>query len=249
MTINKNQGVCKLCNKFKQLIEAHIIPRSFYELHSRVYMDKYNYPLKRPIGTYDTNILCKECDNLIANKFDTIAKEVLIDKKHCIKDTLKDCYSNEKINFMRLSDQSYYERITKFFISVLWRASISSQKDFEDFTLNWYEDIAKKMILDDQYTEWEKYFAVCICNFNDINYKLQLISPKRIKMDGVSFYTLILGGIKVFVKVDKLREPISLQPCYLNSRSSLLMLETKLRGTKDHNSLVELLRSFKTSIK
>ena len=77
----QNIGICKFCGQEKKLIKAHIIPRNFYLARKN---DKYlcinsktgEYTYQQQ-GGYDSNILCKDCDNHILGEFDKEGYQVL----------------------------------------------------------------------------------------------------------------------------------------------------------------------------
>ena len=96
-----------------------------------------------PTGTYDTRILCAECDNEIG-KLDDYAKDVLFDLKGVFVEEFNDpSFQSKPLNLYRLKDKQGYNKLNRFFVSVLWRASISMHEDFAIFKLGPYEDIAK----------------------------------------------------------------------------------------------------------
>lgn len=63
--------VCKLRTYDKKLVEAHIIPRRFYEPLKdggqipQIIADKAGvYPKRSAIGVYDREILCEKCERI-----------------------------------------------------------------------------------------------------------------------------------------------------------------------------------------
>ena len=79
--------ICNLCLQDKKLIKAHIIPRAFFEYMRP--LESKNVPFdvltniegKRNsisrIGIYDSNILCRECENLFQN-YDDYGQNILL---------------------------------------------------------------------------------------------------------------------------------------------------------------------------
>lgn len=120
-----NVGKCKMCLEIKPLIKAHIIPHSLYSKCSKtkLYADSLAYSKKRPKGSYDPNILCADCDGKIG-KLDHIAKKLLIDKIGISRHTVFNPNNRkDSIITYKLLDKSLYNKLSRFFISVLWRAS------------------------------------------------------------------------------------------------------------------------------
>jgi hypothetical protein len=82
---------CSLCQSDKKLIDAHIIPAWAYEyIYQKIDKEKREALLmigaklhtkRRPIGSYDPNILCQSCDKLIGDRYDQLGKKFFIDEE------------------------------------------------------------------------------------------------------------------------------------------------------------------------
>ncbi|MFI3242267.1 MAG: hypothetical protein R3Y43_06845 [Alphaproteobacteria bacterium] len=138
-------GICAYCGEEKELCKAHIIPRSFYKLNDN---DKYigisNNGKVNTVnfqnGMKDNNILCSVCDNERIGVFDNYAFEILNNK-------IPQSRINNSSIFRLTSKECNFVKLRKFFISLIWRASISKHKDFENINLgDKYENIALKML-------------------------------------------------------------------------------------------------------
>ncbi len=154
----KNLGICRLCERQKQLIKAHIIPDFFYR-RARGSSDKLrtfdavkSYKGVENIrcavtGVYDRNILCRECDNYISQNFEDYASKLLFgglpiaigEKSQLIKD-------NNGVLFSQISNV-HYVKFKLFLLSILWRASISTQKFFEAVQLGPHENVIRRMLI------------------------------------------------------------------------------------------------------
>ena len=131
-------GICNYCKVDTKLINAHIVPRCFLgDVTQQNFLEastEYLHTKRRPIGPYDQKILCAKCDGKIG-EFDNYAKALLMDNI--------DQYRNSKHPFYQIPSQSYdYAKLKKFFISLIWRASISSDDMFNRVSLGRYNDIA-----------------------------------------------------------------------------------------------------------
>lgn len=226
--MSRNIGLCRLClQKNKPLVKSHVIPQSFFNKNSMLVTDSELKPQKRPIGPYDREILCEKCDRDLGNDLDSYAKRVLIDREHVISQVFYDpARVHENIILYRLTDKKGYDKIIRFFISVLWRASIASQRDFETVNLGSYEEIARTVILDQNF-DFRKYFSVSLFLFSDIAEKIHLISS-RIRIEGVSFYIFVIGSIKVYIKCDKQKIPPSMAPLIISPINDILMIKDAL---------------------
>lgn len=227
-------SLCRLCGQHALLIKAHIFPRYFFEPGSSLVDGKSNSRKKRPMGSYDTNILCGLCDSKIGELFDDAAKEILIDRKGVIKDP--------RLPIYRLKNKNYYDKLARFFISVLWRASISLIEDFRTISLGPYENMAKQVIVDSNFAS-HKYFAVSLCLFSNYSGKISMV-PTRIRIDGINFYSLILGYFKVFIKCDKRDIPDGFKKIILSPQNDLLMLEDDFRNFPEFTWFYNISRKY-----
>lgn len=139
-------GICKFCGQKKDLIASHIIPKCFYQLRTRgpvmairpgskAPIDKKNYQngIKEPL-------MCKDCDNKLGT-LDGYTNRIL---SHAIKNHPFQNVDDIKTYLMQAPDFDYV-KLRKFFISLAWRASVSS----ESFHLGKYEAIALQILKDE----------------------------------------------------------------------------------------------------
>lgn len=133
-------GHCYYCQQEKTLIEAHILPRKFYIKDSSSNyqgIDKNgNYKIWQ-CGFYDKNILCGNCDNILG-QYDNEAYKLLLNIDTKKQKTL---WNGVKA-YHYTKDEFNYEKIRKFFISLIWRASISKSGFNGVVDLGKYENIA-----------------------------------------------------------------------------------------------------------
>lgn len=228
-------GNCRLClEKNVPLVKSHVIPECFFVGDNiRLVMSNLSYFPRRPIGSYDQNILCCKCDEFLGNQFDGYAKEVLIDKKEVIFEDFPDPENlQESIRIYRLENKTGYKRLIKFFISVLWRGSIALHEDFKTINLGLkYESMAREIIRGEN-SEYSKYFSVALLELSDLNQKINS-PPEKIKIEGVNFYIFIIGSIKVYIKCDQQIVSELMRPILLSEESNLLMVKCKLVHHKE----------------
>lgn len=202
-------STCKLCDKEKELINAHIIPKwAFMYLYPEDTKDK-GAPLnliekdkhtRRPIGPYDQGILCSDCDNYLGN-FDGYAKGVFLDSD--LERRGEEAYLIKNVDF---------EKLQTFLISVAWRASISGRDEFKNISIGPYEDKIKEILLSikngqqdlslTQYSFLVTKFDEGELPYNVVNKHVQIPHTQRI--DGVNVAVFYLPrGLKIFLKIDK----------------------------------------------
>ncbi|MFH0892176.1 MAG: hypothetical protein V1867_05340 [Candidatus Falkowbacteria bacterium] len=198
---------CKLCEKeFDKLAESHILAKGFFRYmypkdDNRAFLSSNgkSRPKRIRTGYYDNEILCIECDNNLG-KYDDYAISA---------------FTRKKIVPFPNSDQAYlmnnviYSKLKMFFLSLLYRASITSREEFSLINLGeHYEKTLKEMIIKEDIGEFND-FPFIIAKFEtaqlpqDIADK-SLMSPYRTKIDNINFSVFrIPGGYQAYIKVDK----------------------------------------------
>ena len=146
-------GTCRFCNLIKPLIKAHIIPRSFFLKYKgdpakgqkpyAVLVDSKK-PIKesgefKQAGIYDSNILCESCEKKFG-EFDRYGWEIL---EPITVDTPPSQYNGSVYKIDCDTD-----KIRRFILSVLWRASVSKIQFYKDVDLGPYERVVKDRIFD-----------------------------------------------------------------------------------------------------
>ena len=116
-----------------------------------------------------------------------------------------------------------FEKLNKFILAVLYRASLSKMLFFEHITLGPYQDKLREIIEDK--IEIDESIAVILKKFNtSINNKVaeSFLDPRSIRIDNIKFYQIYLGsGYVIYVKVDKMKLPKSLEKISVGKLSKL----------------------------
>lgn len=137
---------CKYCGKNKEPCKAHIIPKCFYpDYANKKYRILNPNTLQYKIcqsGIWDDAILCSDCDNLLG-KYDSEAYRVFLSSN---LETYKLAEGPELKGYLIPGTGYNYKYLRYFFISLLWRASISNKQEFSDVKLGKYENIALKIL-------------------------------------------------------------------------------------------------------
>ena len=196
--------ICKFCRQEKKLIKAHIIPRNFYLARKN---DKYicinsktgEYTYQQQ-GGYDSNILCGDCDNNILGEFDKEGYRVLFG------DFNKYQYVqiHPKYKIYQLDNSNFdYTKLRKFFISILWRASISQLEEWSNINLGAYERKALNILKGKR--EYPELFKILIYKNSlteDINQEVLIAKGKTSKYKK---YVIQMAGYRIEVMVDSTR--------------------------------------------
>jgi hypothetical protein len=141
-------GVCKMCGQLSKLVRSHIIPRSFYKLikgsGNYAVVFNANKPFKSAgeffqSGPYDDSILCLDCERKFAD-FDNYGWQILGSPP--LTDPVHDDVG--KPYAYRIPCDT--DKIRRFLLSVLWRASVSSLECFSRVKLGPRAEVIKTRI-------------------------------------------------------------------------------------------------------
>ena len=192
---------CKFCGNETTLIKAHVIPAGLFRRLQRgkeslemITNKAGEYTKKTPVGVYDKTIVCSKCEN-IWREWDNYAQLLLADKP--LNGRL--LYRNNK-RICYIVDNYEYRKLKLFFISMVWRASVSSQPFFSKVSLGQFEDIAKKHITNNDPGDSE-VFSVTLAKF-DHPLAGPILDPHDDKYSGVNYLRFYLAGYIAYVKVD-----------------------------------------------
>lgn len=233
---------CKFCGNETKLIKAHIIPAGFFR---RIRQGKEalemmtnragEYTEKSQVGAYDQTIVCSKCE-AIWQEWDNYVQQLLAEEP---LNGRARYYGNRKICY--IVDDFEYRKLKLFFISMVWRASVSSHKVFSRVSLDQFEDIAKQHIVNSDPGDSED-FSVVMSKFDHPLAK-GIFDPYMYKNSGVNYLRFYLASYMADIKVDHKPTPKLLSqfamaenrplyiPCRNFERSKELSLAKKLVGS------------------
>jgi len=237
---------CSLCGKEKKLIKAHAIPEAFFRLLRKgetppKLMTNIAgiYPKKAPIGVYDTGILCEECEKGF-QEWDDYAIRVLVNEL----DTFKPISDGQKTVAYYLEKYDY-KKLKLFFISVLWRASVSTQVFYEKVNLGPWEDAAKNHILNENpgsEHEFSTLLSLFISKAGRDKLARTMMDPYRERWEHVNAYRVYFAGIVAYIKVDKRQLPNSLSKLMLKDANPLHIVCRDLESSNDVNAMIAVVK-------
>jgi hypothetical protein len=123
-------GLCKYCEQDKPLVDAHIVPASFCremldpgeQFLLLVSKNPAEFIKRSPIGPYDQNILCRECEDRFQT-LDDYGARLLIQGR----DSEFRLHADGELP-LYVADYFDYARLKLFVLSVLWRAAVSQHR-------------------------------------------------------------------------------------------------------------------------
>jgi len=180
---------------------------------------KNRYNKKRPVGSYE-NLLCKECEQMLGI-YDDYAQSLLL---------------KNPLNFYPNTDLAYqidvydYAKLKIFFLSLLWRASVSSLEEFYNIDVGPFEVRLRELIMSEFVGEDDE-FSVFLTRFDSDDEKIKLIAersilfPAKQKLDNINYSVFYLSnGFKIYIKVDKRSSMELYRKFILKNSGSLVIL-------------------------
>jgi hypothetical protein len=140
-------GICQLCKKEKELIgRSHIWPSFMYnnmkDEKGRLYVINSEDPTRHHTvqsGSHQGGIFCSECDNVRLGQLERYASNNLYRKDFVDGDEFKIFSVPNGVEIIRC-EKLEYNQFKLFLLSLLWRASISTETVFENFKLSAAEE-------------------------------------------------------------------------------------------------------------
>ena len=194
--------MCKMsCTRFAK---SHIVPRGFLTDNNgrAMLLSCCSNGDGRTLqdGIYDSTILCPECEERL-KKYDTRACEVL-----------RQCKTARMVNVLKDHSLIVFTKFTildrrllrGFLASLLWRMSVTKQKEFFDVTIGeQYEDrIAKDILNDGSFS----YVDALIARYDSL-LSFRIETPQRDRINGINVYWVKLPFLNLIVSLDKRRNP------------------------------------------
>ena len=236
---------CKGCNENKKLIKAHIIPESFWvglrdgDSPPKLMTDKKCvYPKRLPIGVYDKNILCRDCENKFQSLDDYGQQLLLRDESKQEKLTHNGNVAGYKI------EKYDYNLLKLFFVSILWRASVSTHDFYDKIDIGPFEDTEKQLIWDCSAGDPED-FSCFLAKFTDENIGKLFLDPHRERRDGINYYRFYLYGYVLYIKVDKRPTPDFFKPFAIKNNEPLIIIGRDINRAKEYPVILNILKNSK----
>jgi hypothetical protein len=200
---------CKFCGNERELVKAHIIPAGFFRRLRQgqgslelVTNRAGEYHKKTWTGVYDKTIVCDDCEH-IWEEWDDYAQKLLAGEPLNGQALY---HGSQKIGYVVKDFE--YKKLKLFFISMIWRASVSSHPFFAKVSLGEFEEIAKKHIANGDPGHSED-FSVTLAKFDHPLAKSTL-DPHEDKYSDVNYYRFYLASYIAYIKVDYKPTPMPL---------------------------------------
>jgi len=194
-----------------------------------------------PIGVYDPGILCGDCETLFG-EYDDYGAKVLLSR---FDELFSPVYSGAKtIAFESTSvDQ---DKLLRFIVSVLWRASVSTLPFYSGVDLAGFANQAARVVLNpDQ--EVPSVFEAVLWRWHAIGgmqtYAGSIANPVRQRIGIANVYRLYLGQTMTIIKVSGSRLPPAMESLRIGAQSSLFAIAGDFASSKDFETMVSIVRN------
>lgn len=188
------------------------------------------HPKRRPGGLYDEKLVCESCEGLFL-PWDTYAADFFLnrlptDGQPWIENGEILAYQFEHVD---------YTRLKLFAISLLWRASVTTNEVFRNVRIGPYEEAARQSILkgaagtaDEFATIIERWIAQ-----PHHEHLAELQMGYNAKLEGVNEVKLLLAGAVMHVKVDQRQYAEPFPEMILHPERPLVVIAHEFEGSKD----------------
>lgn len=239
---------CCLCGNTEKLVKAHIIPEAFFREIRRI--DNKNpilisntpntFRKQAPIGVYDKGILCNKCEPKFS-LVDDYGVQILLKQLNnlclpIVRDNRIIAYQAENV------DQGL---LLRFFIAVLWRASVSTQPFYNRIKLGHLEPLAKEIIINPT-NPIPKEFSVVLSRWivdEESQYITEgLMDPFLESSEDVNIYRFYFGKVVAHIKADPRPFPDGYRTLALLEQPTVLLVAREASKSKDWTAMINTVK-------
>jgi len=149
-------GLCRLCLQRRLLCSSHALPNSLFNYILRqnagkaiVITDDVTSPARNSSDTWDVELLCDDCERKLNRNYDAYGMAVFRGHEGSVRTY------DHGVDLLQIDRR----RLRMFFLSVLWRVSVSSHTSYSNIDLpySWEDDLRRaldeeKSVPDSRYT-------------------------------------------------------------------------------------------------
>ncbi len=241
--------VCKLTGTKGPGVDAHIIPESFYQFpkHNRkpsrvIQLGKQPSSWPTTKGEYDPNIVTIEGESHFST-WDGYACRFLIQKG---QDAVL-LHDGSSMRAIQISDFDY-DKLKMFFISLLWRAGVTSREMFRHVRLGDHESRLRGRILRNDPGDAEDYSVILAVYQDTPDHGFPMIEPRAERLKKIRFYRFYLSHFVALVKCDQRPTPDPLDSIMLSPTPPATILNLgRFQALSVYSRLRDAVRKLKTN--
>jgi hypothetical protein len=218
--------ICRLCLKEAKLSKSHIISEFLYtpmydEKTNRFFVissDPERPDRTRPTGIYE-RLLCADCEQVL-NRYEDYGAKAL-------KGGTKVEYAQVG-NELRMRGVDY-AKLKLFYLSLLWRMSVSTQPFFKEVALGPHEEVLRKMLLDGRPGDVDEYGVLCVAPLFEAQHLGDwIMPPDKVRTYGRTVYRCLIGGLLYSFFVGKATLPKPLVERFIQEDGSWTIIREKI---------------------
>lgn len=215
---------CALCLEEKKLCNSHIVPEFIFK---RLKEGEGCFHVYRESAkgfttfgrTFTEKLLCQECESLFS-KWETYASLFFSDQIQLS--------GKPKGNHLVLSGVDY-EKLKLFYMSLLWRFSITRNPWLKGHDLGPHkEKLRKLLIASDPAEPWRYGCTIIAVKVDDEHVPDLLVPPTKAKIDGHWFTRLVINGFILAYITSSHPPDKRLQSMFLQRDGSFLFVRNEL---------------------
>lgn len=232
--------ICRGCNLERKPIKMHIIPESFFreikadDSQLRMYTNAEGKHNKRsPIGVYDEKVLCADCEKKF-QIYDAYADKLLIKSE-----PTEEIYIGKKAGFLLKNID--LKLLKLFFMSILWRASISKQDFYAKINLgNKLEEKLKNLIWNEDLGDTHD-FSFVLAKFDKGDVKT-IFDPHPERWDNLKYYRFYLGDYILYIKADSQKTPSDWEKFIPTDNTLVVVSRGEIKDSNEFKIIKSVLR-------
>lgn len=202
--------ICRLCNNEADLQRSHIVPNSILKSvkagESQLYVFEENTrPVYRNVDPKE-KLLCRNCEQFLSSNYEQYGTSLTRNPKNVVKH--KDCIEFKKFD---------YKKWYLYYLSILWRSSISSLEEFSSIELRDFDTVLRQCILDNTLhlgdnLSLDDVFEITMFRVVDKSSRIEdfamkniMLNPMRIDDSGDVLFFFMANGFLVQYRLNKVK--------------------------------------------
>jgi hypothetical protein len=241
-------GCSKFCGNKKPLVEAHIIPKAFYQREgdmpfSLINISKAERPRRSQMGSWDNTILCAPCEDRFS-VVDDYAAKTLLKRRSEARPVLDGAYAAKDEVGRPLAFELPWidgERVALFALFVLWRAGASSRPECKGVKLGPFQEEIREVLKTGIRKSAGRLHVTLWWESNE-RLRGGVVFPYRSRLEGARLWNFWCGGYYFLIQTDQRPNRFDNMPNVLKTGANVVAICTTFLEHKVGQHSVRALR-------